>query len=355
MSVNLFDLNSYDFELPQEFIATRPLSPRDHSRLMVVDRASGKITHKHFYNLPEILGNQSHLVVNNTQVIRSRLLGRRVLPDGKVGGDIEFLLLEQKQPLVWEGIMRSTGKQTRGFKFEIAANTGVEKLIGELISGSDESPEGVVVARFNVDPLTLDVGEMPLPPYLERSADRSDEKTYQTVYASDPGSSAAPTAGLHFTTELMSKIQAGGVGVSEVTLNVGLGTFRPVKVQDIREHQIHSELVRVSEAVAGEVNQARLSGKKIVAVGTTSLRTLESAASESGILAPMNGRTSIYIYPGYKFKLVDQLITNFHLPKSSLMMLVSAIGGYELMREAYREAIREKYRFFSYGDAMVIL
>lgn len=354
MSVNLYDLASYDFELPQALIATRPCSPRDHSRLMVVERESGTITHRRFFELSDILNSRFHLVVNNTQVIRSRLLGRRILPQG-TGGEIEFLLLEQKEPCVWEGIMRSTAKQTRGFRFEIPTHDGQGRLIGELISGSADSPEGVVTAKFDHDPLTLDVGEMPLPPYMERPADRTDEETYQTVYARDPGSSAAPTAGLHFTPELLGRVRERGVGFSEVTLNVGLGTFRPVKALDIREHQIHSELIRVSDGTAGEINSARSAGKKLIAVGTTSMRTLESAVGAHGELKPYHGRTSIFIYPGYEFKMVDGLITNFHLPKSSLLMLVSAFGGYELMREAYQVAIREQYRFFSYGDAMIIL
>lgn len=350
MSRNLFDLDSYDFQLPESLIAQAPVTPRDHSRLMVVDRKTGQISHRTFHELADILSPDSHLVVNNTKVIRSRLIGKRLLPDGVLGGEIEFLLLEQKEPLIWEGIMRSTGKQTRGFKFQIPTNDGRSKLLGELILGSSESPDGVVVARFDQDPLTLDVGEMPLPPYIEREADRTDESTYQTVYAREAGSAAAPTAGLHFTSELMGKIRARGIGMSEVTLNVGLGTFRPVKAQDIREHQIHSELVRVSEGASHQILNAKKSGKKILAVGTTSVRTLEASGGKL-----MNGRTSIFIYPGYEFKIVDQLITNFHLPKSSLMMLVSAFGGYELMREAYQVAVKEKYRFFSYGDGMLIL
>lgn len=350
MPRNLFDLDSYDFDLPSELIAQSPVTPRDSSRLMVVDRKSGTISHRVFNQLAEILSPASHMVVNNTKVIRSRLLGKRMLPDGAIGGEIEFLLLEQKEPLVWEGIMRSTGKQVRGFKFQIPTNDGHGKLTGELISGSSDSPDGVVVARFDLDPLSLDVGEMPLPPYIDRAANRTDENTYQTVYAREAGSAAAPTAGLHFTDSLMGRLRDRGIGMSEVTLNVGLGTFRPVKAQDIREHQIHSELVKVSEQASQEIEMAKKAGKKITAVGTTSVRTLESSGGK-----PFQGRTSIYIYPGYEFKLVDQLITNFHLPKSSLMMLVSAFGGYELMREAYQTAVKEKYRFFSYGDGMLIL
>lgn len=357
------DLDAYDYHLPEELIAQNPLSTRDASRLMVVDRTQGTIEHRYFFELDQILDEQDTLVVNNTKVLRARLLGNRILPTGEQGGAIEFLMLEPRTDLsgdtgfFWEGMMRSAAKQARGFRFAIPVRDG-SFLEGELIRGSQDSPEGTVVARFDRDPLALDVGEIPLPPYIEREATNEDLNTYQTIFAQEARSAAAPTAGLHFTPELIQRIRGKGIGFEELTLHVGLGTFRPVKVSDIREHRMHEEAFTLSADTARVLEATKSEGGRIVAVGTTSVRALESAAviGANGLeLNAGTSRTSIFIYPGYYFQAVDRLITNFHLPKSSLLMLVSAFAGYDLIRQAYAEAVKEKYRFFSYGDAMLIL
>ncbi len=356
-------LSSYDFELPPELIAQSPVVPRDHSRLLVVDRASGKISHRKFFELPEFLDANDLLVANNTRVMRARLLGTRE----PTGGKIEMLLLQRRPELespgdfCWEGAFHSAARQTPGLLFSIPKPDGT-RLEGELIRGASDSASGTVVARFKVDPLLADVGELPLPHYIERksapaSVREEDERTYQTIYASKIGSAAAPTAGLHFTTEVIGEIAKRGARWEEVTLHVGLGTFRPVKTEEIESHVMHEERYAVSEKTARSLTEHRARGGRILGVGTTSVRTLESiydpgtrtyAAGERG--------TSIFIYPGgRKIEAVDRLVTNFHLPKSTLLMLVSTFAGYDLMKEAYRVAVRERYRFFSYGDAMVIL
>ncbi len=332
------------YDLPEALIAQTPVEPRDHSRLMMVGRADGAIAHRHFYDLPEYLRPGDVLVVNDTRVMPARLIGERA-----GGGACEVLLLRQLSPVSWETLVRP-GKKLRG--------GAVVSFGGGRLNATIESPTdaGGRVVRFDVRSGTLEaaldeLGEMPLPPYIhEKLADR---ERYQTVYARETGSAAAPTAGLHFTPELLEKIRTLGVEIVPVLLHVGLGTFRPVKAEDISEHQMHSEFYRVTPEAAEAVNRAKAEGRRVIAVGTTSVRTLESAAAD-GRLAPGSGWTDIFITPGYRFQMVDALITNFHLPGSTLIMLVSALMGREQTLAAYEEAVRERYRFFSFGDAMFI-
>ena len=367
--MNLFDLKTYTYDLPSELIAQRPLEPRDCSRLLVLDRKSGKIEHRIFKDIVEFFGAQDVFVANNTKVIPARFRGHRVLEQtskgSSGGGAVEFLLLEKKSQEnssehVWEGICRSAAKQKKGLLMEFPTPSG-QPLIAELISGSIDSVSGTVIARFDRDPVTSGAGEIPLPPYIEERrqghSDQKDVQDYQTVYAGQLGSAAAPTAGLHFTDTLLSHLKQKGVSWQELTLHVGLGTFRPVKAQDIRQHVMHEERYEISERVANLLSESRAQGKKITAVGTTSLRTLESAYDpvakkfKSG-----TSRTSIFLYPGgHKIQSVDHLLTNFHLPESTLLMLVCSFADTDLILRAYREAVRERYRFFSYGDAMLIL
>jgi len=360
-------LSSYDYLLPRWRCAHAPVSPRVLSRLLVIDRETGTISHRLFKDLPEYLDENDLLVANNTKVMKARLLGSRLLAEGQLGGKIEMLLLERRKDLegegdfCWEGAFHSAAKQVPGVRFAIPKMSG-GTLEGELIRGTRDSTSGTVVARFREDPLTAGVGELPLPHYIERKTATpetrlSDEKTYQTVYASEMGSAAAPTAGLHFTPETIEKIRKRGANWEEVTLHVGLGTFRPVKTESIRDHVMHEERYSISEATAGQLSKHRKDGKRIVCVGTTSVRTLESAFnSKNQSFEPGTKGTSIFIYPGGReIQSVDRLITNFHLPKSTLLMLVSAFAGRDLVLRAYEEAVREKYRFFSYGDAMLVL
>jgi len=354
------NLTDYDYELPESLIAQSPVSPRDRSRLMVIDRKTQKISHHQFTDLPSFLNPGDLCIANNTQVLKARLLGVRTLEKStQGGGKIEMLLLEKKEPLVWEGIFKSTAKQVRGFRFAIPSPLG--SVHGEIIRGSQESDSGTILARFDRDPVDAGAGELPLPPYISRkqASDqtlKSDLENYQTVYAKNLGSAAAPTAGLHFTPDVLEKIKSKGVLWDEVTLHVGLGTFRPVKTQDIRDHIMHEERYVVSRSVREQILKCHQAGHRVLAVGTTSVRTLESAVDEQGELQIGERRTQIFIYPGGReFKVVDALLTNFHLPQSTLLMLVSAFAGRELVLRAYREAVLEKYRFFSYGDAMLIL
>lgn len=344
MREEFFKRSHYHFDLPPELIAQHPVIPRDASRLLVLDRSTGKIAHHQFDELGSFLEPGDLLVANNSKVIPARLLGRRILDDGTLGGQVEFFLLEEVEPLVWDGLFKASGKAKPGFQFRLG-----DHLEGELVTGVDLN--GTVRARFSRDPVASGVGRVPLPPYIKRTeALEEDLQTYQTVYAKTAGSSAAPTAGLHFTPEILDRLQNQGVGWKEVTLHVGVGTFRPVKVDDIREHPMHEERFEIPRDVAQAVKDCC---KRVVAVGTTSVRSLETpgALEKQG---PQ--RTSIFIYPqGLKFQQVDALITNFHLPESTLLMLVCAFGGYDLVMRAYEEAVREKYRFFSYGDAMLIL
>ena len=351
--MDLQSLNSYDYALPPELIAQRPAEPRDESRLLVIDRKSGKFTHRKFKDLPEYLDANDLMVANNTQVFRARLAGQRILDPGTMGGKVEMLLLEEISPGVWEGAFHAAARHKVGLRFLVPTPDG-QGLIGEIVKGSYESKGGTIQAKFSRDPIATGAGEIPLPHYIDRATDAQDLSQYQTLYAKNLGSAAAPTAGLHFTPAVMAKLKEKNIAWREVTLHVGLGTFRPVKTENIRDHVMHEERYEISEALAQEITAHKHEGKRILAVGTTSVRTLESAW-ENHHLQPGPGRTSIFIYPGGRpFHVVDRLLTNFHLPKSTLLMLVCAFAGRDLMMAAYEEAVREKYRFFSYGDAMLV-
>lgn len=348
-------LSDYDYRLPEELIAQQPAEPRDSSRLLVIHRREGRWEHRRFSDLPSYLDAQDLLVANNTKVLKARLVGNRLMPDAKLGGRVEFVLLEELGSRTWEGLFHASAKYLPGLEFQIPTPDG-RGIRGKLIRGSGESPSGTVVAEFDRDPIEADAGEIPLPKYIEREKPTdADRERYQTVYAKEQGSAAAPTAGLHFTPEVMAKLKDRGVGWTEVTLHVGVGTFRPVKTEDISAHVMHEERYRIENSVAREITDAKTQGRRIVAVGTTSVRTLESAWRE-GALQSGTHRTQMFIRPGHhEFYVVDRMITNFHLPKSTLLMLVCAFAGCDLMLAAYEEAVKEKYRFFSYGDAMLIL
>lgn len=340
-------MNTKDFyyDLPKELIAQTPIKERTHSKLMVLDRAEHTIEHRHFYDITEYLKPGDCLVMNNTRVIPARLYGAK---EGS-GGKIEFLLLKRIDINTWEVILRPGKKAKVGSRFEFGGGLLKAEVLKIIEDGNR-------IVRFEFDGIweeLLDrLGEMPLPPYISEKLE--DKERYQTVYSKIEGSAAAPTAGLHFTNELLEKIRGMGVKTAFVTLHVGLGTFRPVSVENVEEHKMHTEFYSVSEEAADTVNETKKRGGRIIAVGTTSVRTLESVADESGILKPCSGETGIFIYPGYKFKCVDALITNFHLPESTLLMLISAFYNKEDIFKAYKEAIDEKYRFFSFGDAMFI-
>lgn len=340
-------MNTHDFyyDLPESFIAQTPVEPRDSSKLMVYDRETDTVSHRVFRDIREYLKAGDVLVINNTKVIPARLFGKK----REGGREVEFLLLKKLELDVWEIIMRPGKKLRIGDYVDFS-----DKLCAEILAKGED---GVSKVRFYCDGVfeaVLDeLGQMPLPPYI---TERLQDKTrYQTVYAKQEGSAAAPTAGLHFTPQLMEEIRAMGVEIVEVMLHVGLGTFRPVKVDDVKDHKMHSEFFTVTEEAAKKVNEARAKGGRVFAVGTTSVRTLESASTEDGILHAMSGNTEIFIYPGYKFKCVDKLITNFHLPESTLVMLVAALTGRETILGLYETAKQENYRFFSFGDAMLIL
>ena len=343
------DLKKEDFyyDLPEEQIAQTPADKRDHSRLMVIDRQSGEIKHKHFYDIIDYLRPEDTLVVNNSKVIPARIFGTDVEKSDRV---VEFLLLRRHGDRVWETLVRPGKKAKIGKKFSF----GDGLLTGEI---SDIVEEGNRLITFSVGsadiyPILEKIGNMPLPPYITEKL--TDNSRYQTVYAKTEGSAAAPTAGLHFTEELLDRIRAKGIAVVPVMLHVGLGTFRPVKESNVNDHIMHTEYFSISAESAEEINRRRAAGGRVIAVGTTSCRVLESVADENGILREMADDTGIFIYPGYKFKIVDALITNFHLPESTLLMLVSALYNREKMLEAYKIAVDEKYRFFSFGDAMFI-
>ncbi len=337
--------SDFDYYLPPELIAQTPTERRDASRLMCLDRKTGAYQHKHFYDLPELLRPGDCLVLNDSRVLPARLLGRR-LPGG---GACEVLLLVDRGENVWECIVRP-GKHLRAGA-RVAFGEG--ELTGEV---AEVLPDGNRLVRFAYEGVFLEVlerlGRMPLPPYIK--AELRDRERYQTVYSRVNGSAAAPTAGLHFTPELLEKIAAQGVRLGYVTLHVGLGTFRPVKEDDVEAHEMHSEYCVVPEETAALVNETKANGGRVICVGTTSCRTLESWAGEDGTLRASSGWTDIYIYPGYRFKVMDALVTNFHLPQSTLLMLVSAFAGREHVLAAYEEAVRERYRFFSFGDAMFL-
>lgn len=337
--------SDFYYDLPQELIAQDPLEDRSSSRLLVLDRKTGEMEHRVFRDITEYLSPGDCLVVNNTKVIPARLLG--VKED--TGAGIEILLLKRKADNVWETLVKPGKKARPGAR--IVFGDGILK--GEVLEVVDE---GNRLIRFEYEGIFEEIldrlGQMPLPPYITHQL--KDKNRYQTVYAEHDGSAAAPTAGLHFTPELLEEIQAKGVRLAHVTLHVGLGTFRPVKVEDVSQHHMHSEYYVVEEEQARLINDTRAAGGRVICVGTTSCRTLESAADEDGILRAGSGWTDIFIYPGYRFKIMDALITNFHLPESTLLMLVSAFADKEKIMKAYEEAVRQRYRFFSFGDAMFI-
>jgi len=339
-------VSDFYYDLPKELIAQDPLSDRSASRLLVLHQKSGEITHRSFCDIKEYLRPGDCLVLNNTKVIPARLIGRK----DKTDAQVEVLLLKRLSEDTWETLVRPGKKLREGAKVTF----GEGLLQGEILC---VQPDGNRQVRFSCEGIFEEVldrlGEMPLPPYITHKL--QDRDRYQTVYAKQEGSAAAPTAGLHFTKELLDDITNMGVRIAEITLHVGLGTFRPVKAERIEDHHMHTEYYEIDQAAADIINHTKAGGHRVIAVGTTSTRTLESAADEKGLLKESRGWTDIFIYPGYTFRVIDGLITNFHLPESTLIMLVSAFAGKENVLRAYEEAIRERYRFFSFGDAMLIL
>ncbi len=338
--------SDFYYDLPKELIGQTPIKQRDLSRLMLVDRVSGAIEHKQFFNIIDYLNEGDCLVLNSSKVIPARIYGNK----SDTGANIEFLLLENKGNNIWETLVKPGKKAKVGTEF-IFGNGKLKATVTDVLEGGNR------LVKFEHDgdiyQLLDEIGEMPLPHYITEKL--NDKDRYQTVYCDELGSAAAPTAGLHFTKELLEKIRQKGVNIAYLTLHVGLGTFRPVKVENISEHKMHSEYFKIDEQTADIINQTKKSGKKVVAVGTTSCRTLESAVKEDGHFEACSGYTDIFISPGYKFKAVDMLITNFHLPESTLIMLVSAFLGYENTMAAYKKAVAEKYRFYSFGDSMAII
>ena len=336
--------SDFYFDLPQELIAQTPLERRDGSRLLTLDKVTGETQHKHFYDLPGMLRPGDCLVLNNSRVLPARLFGRR-----SGGGACEVLLLIDRGDKVWECLVRPGKKLRTGAKITFGEGELTAEVVGEVEGGNR-------LVRFDYEGIFLEtlerLGKMPLPPYIKEEL--QDSERYQTVYSKVVGSAAAPTAGLHFTNELLEQVQAMGVKVCYVTLHVGLGTFRPVKAESLDEHEMHSEYCVISQETADAINQTKREGGRVICVGTTSCRTIESWANEDGTMEAKAGWTNIFIYPGYRFKVLDALITNFHLPESTLIMLVSALAGREHVLAAYEEAVRERYRFFSFGDAMFI-
>ena len=341
-------MNTKDFyyDLPPELIAQTPLKDRSASRLMVLDRENKTVTHKHFYDVLDYINEGDLLVMNNTRVIPARLYG---VKEG-TGGKIEFLLLKRLEDDIWEVILKPGRRARKGTRFVF----GDGILTAEII---EEKEDGGRLVKFFYDGIWEEIldklGEMPLPPYIKEKL--ADKERYQTVYSKIEGSAAAPTAGLHFTEELLEKIKEKGANIAFVTLHVGLGTFRPVSVDNVENHVMHSEYYEIDEKTADLINETKRNGKRVIAVGTTSVRTLETCAKDDGTVEPKSGETKIFIYPGYKFKAVDALITNFHLPESTLLMLVSALYEKDSILSAYKEAVEKEYRFFSFGDAMIIV
>ncbi|MEY8403171.1 tRNA preQ1(34) S-adenosylmethionine ribosyltransferase-isomerase QueA [Oscillospiraceae bacterium 44-34] len=334
----------FDFRLPEELIAQTPLERRDASRLLTLDKSTGAVGHHHFYDLPQFLRPGDCLVLNDSRVLPARLIGRR-----PTGGVCEVLLLVDRGDHLWECLVRP-GRKLR---------PGAQVIFGDgqlTATVETELEDGKRVVRFHYQGIFLEIleqlGKMPLPPYIK--AELEDQERYQTVYSKVVGSAAAPTAGLHFTPELLAQVQEIGVKVCYITLHVGLGTFRPVKAEEITDHEMHSEFCQISQETADIINQTKANGGRVICVGTTSCRTIESFAAEDGTMSERSGWTNIFIYPGYRFKVLDALITNFHLPQSTLIMLVSALAGREHVLSAYETAVRERYRFFSFGDAMMI-
>lgn len=340
------NVKDFYFDLPEEQIAQDPLSDRSSSKLLVLDKKTGEYKHEVFKHVIDYLEPGDCLVLNNTKVIPARLFGEREGTQAK----IEILLLKRRENDIWETLVKPGKKAKPGTKIIFGGGL----LVGEVL---DVVEEGNRLIQFTYDGIFEEIldqlGQMPLPPYITHQL--QDKNRYQTVYAKYDGSAAAPTAGLHFTPELLEQIKEKGVEIAEVTLHVGLGTFRPVKVDNILEHHMHSEFYMIEQEAADKINTAKAAGKRIICVGTTSCRTIESAADENGMLKQSSGWTEIFIYPGYQFKVLDCLITNFHLPESTLLMLVSALAGRENVLAAYEEAVKNKYRFFSFGDAMFLI
>ncbi len=335
----------FDYELPQELIAQDPLEQRDSSRLLILDKKTGERTHRIFHDIIDYLHEGDCLVINNTKVIPARLIGERE----RTGGKVEVLLLKRKTDNVWETLVKPGKKARPGMRLSFGGGL-LHAEVQEVVD------EGNRLIRFEYEGIFEEIldqlGQMPLPPYITHQL--KDKNRYQTVYAKYEGSAAAPTAGLHFTEELLQQIQEKGVKIARVTLHVGLGTFRPVKVDDVTQHHMHTEFYHVSQEAADIINETKKQGGRVICVGTTSCRTIESAADGQGVVQATEGDTDIFIYPGYQFKVLDCLITNFHLPESTLLMLVSALAGKENIMAAYKEAVEMKYRFFSFGDAMFI-
>ena len=342
-------LTDFDYHLPPDRIAQSPLQQRDASRLLVVDRDTCAFHHIQFSQIGEYLPSNTVLVLNDTKVIPARLIGHKI----GTGGKIELLLIREKEPDTWEVL----AKPRRGLRIGTQVAFGNSKLIAEVLGKPDN---GHCLVRFDYDPndaflsILTDVGMMPLPPYIRRPPNAEDKVRYQSVYAASEGAIAAPTAGLHFTEELLAKLKSNGIEIATLTLHVGPGTFQPVKVENIQTHKMHAEYIHLTEAEADRIRTARDAGAKIVAIGTTVVRSLETAGV-TGTVCPYSGYSELFIYPGHQFNVVDALVTNFHLPKSTLLMLVSAFAGRDLIQKAYQEALQHNYRFYSYGDAMLIL
>ncbi|MBQ1308250.1 MAG: tRNA preQ1(34) S-adenosylmethionine ribosyltransferase-isomerase QueA [Ruminococcus sp.] len=338
--------SDFYYELPKELIAQTPVEPRDSSRLLVLDRRDGSVEHRHFYDIIDYLRERDLIVANDSRVLPARIFG---VKDG-TGARVEFLLLKQISGNRWETLCKPGKKAREGASFTFGDGLLRAKV-------AEVRDDGNRVVDFDCDEsffATLDkIGQMPLPPYI--TAELQDKERYQTVYSHELGSAAAPTAGLHFTEELMDRIRQKGVKIAYVTLHVGLGTFRPVKVDDVTRHKMHSEHYEIPAETARLINETKQNGGRVIAVGTTSCRTLESVATQYGAVKPCEGYTDIFIYPGYPFKVLDGLVTNFHLPESTLIMLVSAFAGYDNVMNAYKIAVEERYRFFSFGDAMIII
>lgn len=337
--------SDFYYDLPEELIAQTPVEPRNSSRLMVLPRNGGEIEHKHFYDLPEFLKPGDCLVLNNTRVLPARLYGTRE----DTGAVVEFVLLRQHGNKLWECLAGPGKKAKTGYKFRFSDK--LTAIVTDVLEDGNRMIEFACEGDFFA--VLDEVGQMPLPPYIKEKL--KDKERYQTVYSKDAGSAAAPTAGLHFTKEMLESIKAMGVNIAYVTLHVGLGTFRPVKVEDVTQHKMHTEHYYIPEEAAKTINETRKNGGRVICVGTTSCRTVESCAKKYGEIKECSGDTDIFIYPGFEFKCMDGLITNFHLPESTLIMLVSAFAGYDNVMNAYNTAVKGRYRFFSFGDAMLIL
>ena len=337
------DVKDFFYELPEELIAQNPAEKRDESRLLVIDKKTGELADRHFFNIIDYLKEGDCLVLNNTKVISARLYGKKT----DTGANVEVLLLRQRGLNKWECLVKPGKRLRKGAKISFE---GLNAEITDILTDGERE----ITFDFDGDFYSLldKIGNIPLPPYITKST--ADKSRYQTVYAENQGSAAAPTAGLHFTDELLEKIRAKGVKTVFVTLHIGIGTFRPVKVEKVEEHVMHSEWFSITENAANEINKTKKEGGRVISVGTTSVRVLESSSDENGVVKATSGDTAIFIYPPYKFKVVDALITNFHLPESTLVMLVSALAGRENILNAYNHAVKEKYRFFSFGDATFI-